>query len=490
MRILVWSTIGAIAVFLILLIVNTVRYPSRQVQVPEIDPVRVDADPPVNRLSQAIQIPTLSHEDPNKIDPAPFIAFHRFLETAYPECHKTLERITINDFSLLYKWQGSDPELAPVVLMAHQDVVPVEKSTRNQWTHGAFSGKIVDGFVWGRGALDDKGCLVAMMESVEMLVNRKFQPRRPVYFAFGHDEEIGGRQGAAKIAAHMEDKGVRAAFVIDEGMTIIKKDLSPANRKTALIGLSEKGYVTLKVSASADGGHSSMPPAKTAIGSLARAISSLEIHQMPIHYDGPAAGLFDVIGPEMPFPKKILFANLWAFKPLVTNQLEKGTTTNALIRTTCAPTLVQGGIKENILPGQAYALVNFRILQGDSISDVVDHARKVIDDPDIDVSIHDGPFHSEPSSTADIDSFGFKMIRQTIHEVFNDTIVAPGLVFGATDSRHFASVSDNIYRFVPYHVGKKDTERIHGVDERIAIDDFVKLIQFYAQLIENCSGYE
>jgi carboxypeptidase PM20D1 len=228
-----------------------------------------------------------------------------------------------------------------------------------------------------------------------------------------------------------------------------------------------------------------MPPAKTAIGSLARAIERLESHPMPAQFSGPAASLFDFIGPEMPFHKRLLFANLWAFKRMVANQLEKGPTTNALIRTTSAPTMISGGIKENILPGQAHGLVNFRILPGDSIASVVAHAKKVIDDPAIEVNIHAGPFESEPSPVSEIDSFGFNVIRKSVIEIFDDTIVAPGLVLGATDARHYASVSHNTYRFVPYILGTADTDRIHGIDERIAIENYVKIIQFYVQLIRN-----
>jgi carboxypeptidase PM20D1 len=207
--------------------------------------------------------------------------------------------------------------------------------------------------------------------------------------------------------------------------------------------------------------------------------------RLPPRFSGPAASLFSFLGPEMPFLKKLLFANLWAFKPLLARQLEKGTATNALIRTTCAPTMINGGIKENILPGQAHGLVNFRILPGDSIESVAAHAKKVIDDPAIDVSLHTGPFESEPSPISTIDSFGFNVIRQTIHQLFEDTLVSPGLVFAATDSRHFAPISENIYRFIPYILGAADIDRIHGIDERIAIENYEKIIEFYVHLIRN-----
>jgi carboxypeptidase PM20D1 len=488
MALILLLIIVTIVSIIAVLVIKTKRYRSKQIDVSVINPININTKSVIDALSQAVQIRTISYEDKKKFDPDQFVAFHQFLKDSFPNLHNKLKQNFINDYSLLYEWKGLDPTLQPVLLMAHQDVVPVEIETENKWAHDAFSGKIADGFIWGRGTLDDKGCLIAIMEAVEKLIKLNFLPRRSVYLAFGHDEEIGGQQGAAQITAFLKKNDIKFAFAIDEGMSIIDKDLSPARKKTALIGLSEKGYITLKISANAKSGHSSMPHTKTAIGSLARAISKLEEHQMPINLAGPAIKMFDFIGPEMPIIRKILFANLWAFKSIVTMQLKKTNNANALIRTTCAPTIIKGGVKENIMPSQAHVFVNFRILPGDSISSVVAHTRNVINDPAITINIHSGAFDAEPSPMANMDSFGFKTIRRTIHEIFENTIVAPGLAFGATDSRHYTGISENIYRFVPYNLGQADMERIHGVDERIAIEDYVKLIQFYAQLIRNCNS--
>ncbi len=194
------------------------------------------------------------------------------------------------------------------------------------------------------------------------------------------------------------------------------------------------------------------------------------------------------LGPEMPFVQKILFANLWLFKSLIKLNMEKANTSNALIRTTCVPTIISGGEKENVVPSLAYVLINFRILPGDTISTVVEHTKKVIDDPAITVSIYKGSFDTNPSPISSINSFGFNIIRNTIREIFKGTIVTPGLVVGATDSRHFAGICENIYRFVPYSFGKNDTDRIHGIDERIATEDYLNMIQFYAKLIQNSNA--
>lgn len=474
--------------FIVVIIVNTLRYRSKQIEIFSDSYFDVNKASAIESLSKAIRFQTISYQNKGKFNPHTFHEFHEFLKNTYPNVHSALKLETINNCSLLYEWSGLDSSLDPVLLLAHQDVVPVEPETVNMWSTDAFSGLEKDGYIWGRGTLDDKGCLIAVMEAVEHLLKIKFQPRRTVYLAFGHDEEIGGQEGAAKIAEHLKEKGVTLSFVIDEGMSIIDEKVSPAKAKTALIGLSEKGYITLKIQANAKSGHSSMPHNKTAIGTLAQTIQKLERHPMPPRVSGPALKMFAFLGPEMPFVPKILFANLWLFKSLIKLNMEKANTTNALIRTTCVPTIISGGEKENVVPSLAYVLINFRILPGDTISTVVEHAKKVIDDPAITVSIYKGSFDTNPSPISSINSFGFNIIRNTIREIFKGTIVTPGLVVGATDSRHFAGICENIYRFVPYSFGKNDTDRIHGIDERIATEDYLNMIQFYAKLIQNSNA--
>lgn len=482
-------TCVAVSTFILIFLalsLNTARYSSKQKMASNGEPIAVmDREPAVEHLSKAIQFKTISYENPNKNDADQFLNFRQFLQTSYPDLHNKLTLDIIGEYSLLYTWQGSKPGLEPVIFLAHQDVVPVEPETKESWTYDAFSGKVNEGFIWGRGTIDDKGCLIALMEAVEALIRMDFTPRRTVYLAFGHDEEVGGQQGAKKIAEYLKRKGAKISFAIDEGLTILEKDLSPAKRKTALIGVSEKGNVTLRITANSVGGHSSMPNRKTSIGILARAIKLLEANQMPVNFHGPAAQLFDYIGPEMTLPNKFVLANLWLFKSLVTLGLQKVNTTNAMVRTTCAPTVIEGGEKVNILPSQATVYVNYRILPGDTISSVLDHTRTIINDPDVDISIHRGAFDTDPSLISSVDAVGFKAIWQTISEVFQNVIVAPGLVLGATDSRHYKRICRNIYRFVPYRLGRADVSRIHGVDERISIEDYIKLIQFYVQLIRN-----
>jgi len=486
MKTLIKVVLAVIVIFIAVLIGKTMMFSSRQEVIGSVTPINIDSKAALMRLSQALQIPTISHQDLAKVDTARLVEFHKLLKSNYPLVHQKLELEVINDYSLLYKWPGSDVSLKPVVLMAHMDVVPIEPGTEANWEYAPFSGAIEKEYIWGRGALDMKSTLIAVIEAAEENLKRGLSPKRTIYLAFGHDEEIGGENGAKKIAAHLKEKGVQIEFTVDEGMPILDKKLSPAKRPTAIIGLAEKGYVTLKVTAKAKGGHSSMPPLKTTIGILAKAITALEQNQMPASYAGPAKLLFDYLGPEMPFVQKMLFANHWLFERVIVGQLEKVGTMNASLRTTTAPTMIRGGVKENVLPSQAHVLVNFRIRPGNTPDDVVSHAKNVINDPAVEISVHNGR-GTMPSPVASVDAMGFKAIKKTISEVFKDTIVAPGLLVAGTDTKHYVAISDNCYRFFPIIFGPDDPKRIHGTNERIAVDNYIKMIQYNARLMENIS---
>lgn len=234
------------------------------------------------------------YQDLAQFEPAAFLAFHRFLERSFPALHQTLQRKVISDYSLLYKWTGSDPTLKPIAILAHMDVAPIEPGTEENWTHGAFEGVVTNNFVWGRGALDMKAVLLAAMEAVEDLVSRGYHPRRTVYLAFGHDEENGGYQGAREIATFLKAQGVQLSFTVDEGMMIAGRGVSPLDKPLAVIGVAEKGTVDIKLTVNGGGGHSSMPPAQTTVGVLCGAVQRLESHPMPASIDGPTAIFYAV----------------------------------------------------------------------------------------------------------------------------------------------------------------------------------------------------
>lgn len=476
--------VGVVVVALVAVVMfKAATFSSKQLKV---KPVKVDIDEKgvAQRLAASVRFRTISFENPKMFKGKPFADLLKFIEKSYPLVHKNLKKEVINNYSLLYTWKGSDSSLKPFMIMGHTDVVPVAKGTLKDWKHPPYSGKIVNGAIWGRGTLDDKVAVFGALEAVEALLAKNFKPKRTLYLSFGHDEEIGGHQGAQAIAKLLKKRGVTLEYVIDEGMVITKGILPGVKKPVALIGLAEKGNVSLKLSLKGKGGHSSMPPKHTSIGLLSSAIHRLERNQMPPRLEGPTGTMFEYAGPEMSFGMRLVFANMWLFKPLVIGLLEKKKSTNATIRTTTAATIFSSGTKENVLPTHATAIVNFRILPGDSVKSVIAHVKKVIKDKRIKVELGSG-FNNEPSSVSPTKVMGFKVIQRTIGEIFPDAVVAPNLVIGGTDSLHYKIVCKNIYRFLPLSVTSADLKRIHGTNERIVAKNYANIVRFYIQLVRN-----
>jgi carboxypeptidase PM20D1 len=488
-RLLRALTLALLLLFLVLTF-ETLRFHSRQLgvqPVPERALSPAESQARVERLQKAIGFRTISSSDPAKIDRAQFDAFHAFLAQAFPRFHQATTREQVGESSLLFTWKGSQPGERPILLMAHQDVVPVEPGTEGAWKFPPFEGHVDDdGYLWGRGTLDDKAALLALLESAEQLLAEGFVPRRTIYFGFGADEEIDGADGAIRFAQLFAARGVKLAWVLDEGLPLTEGIVPGVNAKVASIGIAEKGSLSLELRAEADGGHSSMPPPTTAVGRIARAVERLETQPFAPRLDGVAASTFDYLGPELPLVRRVALANRWLFGRLLIAQLAKSPTTAALLHTTTAATMLSGGVKENVLPQRATAVVNFRILPGDSIASVLAHVRATVDDASLAVTPL-ASLRSEPSPVARLDGPGFRLLHETVREIFPGAIVAPGLVLGATDSRHLAPVADT-YRFLPWLFHADDPARVHGTNERISIANYQQGIRFFAQLLKNANG--
>lgn len=464
--------------------VRTVGYDSRQIAVAPAHHLTVDAAAAAERFAGALRFRTISYQDSTQFDANEFRRFQDYLVKSFPKTHAAMGRQSVGRFSLLYRWTGTDTMLAPIVLMAHQDVVPVEPGTESTWTYPPFDGRIAEGYVWGRGAMDDKGSLLAQLEAIETLLSQGVTPRRTVYLALGHDEEVGGRGGASAIAALLASRGVRPAFVLDEGGAIATDLVPGVAGPVALVGIAEKGYLTLELSVRAEGGHSSMPPRQTAVGILSAAIDELEEHPVPGGVRGATAQMFDYLGPELPFGMRAFFANRWLFGGLLAKRFGASPAGNAMLRTTTAPTIIEAGVKENVLPSVARARVNFRLLQGDSIAGLVAYVRRIIGDPRVTVSIPE-TFKTEPSPVSPVDAEEFGLLVRTIRAIVPDAIVVPWLVVGGTDSRYYAALTPNVYRFGAAPIGPGDTERAHGTDERLSVDGYAQNVKFYMQLLRN-----
>ncbi len=469
-----------------IVVVRTLQYHSRQIAATPATGLTVDTTAAAERLADALKFRTISYHDSTQFDAHEFRGFQAFLEQAFPRIQSSVSRETVATFGLLYKWAGSDPALAPIVLMAHQDVVPVEPGTESRWTYPPFEGRIADGYVWGRGALDDKDNLMAQLEAIEILLSQNAVPRRTVYLVSGYDEEVGGTRGAAAIARVLAERGVRPAFVLDEGGALAMGTIPGIRGPVALVGIAEKGYLTLDLTVQAEGGHSSMPPRQTAIGILSAAIDRLEDHPVPGGIRGPTADLFAYLGPELPFGMRLLFANRWLFGDLLARAFGASGPGNAMLRTTTAPTIFQAGVKDNVLPSSAHAVVNFRLLQGDSIAGIVDYVRRTIDDPRVRVAIAP-TFRTEPSPVSPVGDDAFRLLARTIREVVPDAIVVPWLVVGGTDSRYLAPLTPNVYRFSGVPIRQDDLERPHGTNERISVAGYGQNVKFYLQLIRNAA---
>ncbi|HYL21788.1 MAG TPA: M20 family peptidase [Gemmatimonadales bacterium] len=467
-------------------VTRTLGLHSRQVAVTPVPSEPLDSTALAQRLAGALKFKTISYQDSTRFEAREFDGFQRYLRESFPKVHAALKLEKVNGYGLLYQWAGSDSGLAPAVLLAHQDVVPVEPGTEGKWTEPPFGGTIAAGYVWGRGALDDKGSLVAILEAIEHLLSAGAKPRRTVYLAFGYDEEVGGRRGAAHIADLLGSRNVRPEFVLDEGGALATGLIPGVAAPVALIGIAEKGYVTVELTAQAEGGHSSMPPKETAVGILAAGLTRLEHHQMPRAIRGPTADLFDFLGPEMPFGPRLVMANRWLLGGLLTAGFGATPQGNAMLRTTTAPTVLQAGVKENVLPSTARALVNFRILPGDSAASVLQHVRRAVDDPRIGVRALQETV-SDPSGVTSVNGEPFQLLARTIRQVIAGAVVTPWLVVGATDSRHYSGLTPNVLRFVGAPIGPDDLRRVHGTDERVSVEGYVNSVRIYIQLLKNAA---
>ena len=480
------ALIAAVIVLGAVLAFNVFSQGSRQLQVAAVPKAQLDTQAAAARLGEAIRFRTISSYEKPEQHAEALRAMQAHIEKSFPAFHAAAKREIVADYSLLYTWGGNDPKAQPIALLAHQDVVPVAPGTDQDWQHPPYDGVIADGYIWGRGAWDDKGNLYAMLEAAEMLAKAGFKPTRTVYFAFGHDEEVAGTRGARNIAALLASRGVKLDFVIDEGLLIADGLVKGLDKPAALIGLAEKGYATLVLHAEATPGHSSMLPRDTAIGMMAAALARLEDHKLPLQIRGTVREMFDTLAPEMSGLSRVALSNLWLFRPLLLREFAKTGPTEATVRTTTALTIFNAGDKDNVLPGHAEATVNFRLIPGDTQASVTEHVRETINNDRI--AIRPFPGNTDPPPVTGTESPSYRTLNRTIREIFADVIVAPGLMVAATDSRHYVGVTDKIFRFSPVRATGEDLKRFHGTNERLSVEGYADMIRFYRRLLENAAG--
>ena len=483
-ELLYYALPAAVLILAAVILMRALAFRSRRYEAEQEQGIEIDVRGAAERLSGAIQIPTITASDPERAERAPFGEFIRYLEKAYPAVHRILEREIVNDYSLLYRWKGGAGNLKPVLLMAHIDVVPVEKGTEQDWSHPPFSGAVAEGFVWGRGTMDIKNQVILILEAVEYLLGKGFTPDRDFYLAFGHDEEVRGEDGAFKISELLQSRGITFEYVLDEGGAVTVGAMPGVERPIALVGIAEKGYADIRITADGEAGHSSMPPMHTAAGRIGRAVVELEKRQRPARISPYLKEMLAYIGPEMKFGLRVVLANLWLFGPLFSLIFKSSRAGNALLRTTAAVTILEGGSEPNVLPRKASAVINYRIAPGESVQGLLDHVRRTVGE-----KIEVEPLvTTEPSKISPVDGSGFKTIERAVYAIFPQAVTVPYIVMGGTDAIRYEPLCDRIYRFTPMLISQDDLERMHGTDERLSLENVERGVRFYVELLKERRG--
>ena len=446
--------------------------------VPELDEAAV-----VARFAGAIRMRTISHDDRSNFDAEPFLAFREYLRGAFPLVHERADITVINNYSLVFRIDGSDSSLKPVLFMGHMDVVPVDEITREQWTHEPFAGTVADGAIWGRGTLDDKVSVMSFLEATEALLTNGHQPARSMYLAFGHDEEVGGADGAKQVAQQFAEEGIEFEFVLDEGGIVTEGILDFVDRPVAIIGVAEKGYVNLRLTVNAAGGHSSQPPPQSALGIVSRAVVKVEDNPFPAELTF-IKQTFAAIAPYSSFTNRLALANTWLLGSIIESNLLKGRATAATLRTTTAATMASGSSKSNVLPTRAEVVVNFRIIPGETAESVRDRVIGIIDDERVEVTMESA---IDPSPVSPINTMGYKMLASMIRGFDDNILVAPYLVQGGTDAKYFYTVSPNVYRFIMARATPDTLMSVHGIDEHIPVEDYLTAIRFYYAFMQRAT---
>ena len=451
------------------------------------EPPAVDVAAAAESLGAAIRIQTVTYAsgDPKPGADQPWIDLEAALKARYPAIFAKMTMEKVLTHAMLMTWAGSDPSLPPVILMAHQDVVPVNPGTDADWTHGPFGGVVADGYVWGRGAMDDKGSLIAILEAGDALAKSGWTPKRTVIFAFGHDEEVSGA-GAEAIFALLKTRNVTPAMVLDEGYAVL--DNYPLTGKSAaLIGVAEKGYISLQITANTEGGHSSRPPPESGAVRIARALVALEENQMPADLSAPPFNeMIEAVSADLPFTLKVAFANQWLLGSIIKDQVASDPTANAIVRTTTAPTMLNGSIKDNVLPQRASAVVNFRIHPNDTVASVTQHVKDVTSHIEgLTITPYEDGIGSEPSPVSSTTNEAYRVLEAVARATGGGEVpVAPALVVGATDARYASAISkDAIYRFAPAIYDDADLNGFHGTNERLSVENLGRMIKGYAQIM-------
>ena len=490
MKVLWWALaaiVGLAAVLVVVILVRTENFtPAAATDVAGVHlppHMAVDALSAAAHLGQSVRYQTVSHQDAKDNDWSQWDQQRAWLASTYPAFHAAAKLEIVGERTLLFTWAGTDASLAPIILMAHQDVVPVTPGTEKDWQHPPFSGEIADNAVWGRGSVDDKGELIGLMEAVEALVRAGFHPKRTIYVVSGHNEEVKGN-GALAAAQTLKARGVHADWLLDEGGSIETDDVITGGT-VAKIAIAEKGYMNIRVTARGEGGHSSRPPKETAVATLSRAVVAISEHQFPLHIGPTLRTQLEILAPKTPWMTRMRIANLWATEHWLTTELGATPAGAAMLHTTIAPTMLTGSPKANVLPQVATSLINFRVDPDQSTQDVMDAMKAAVGDIPVELAFEDRYEPIKPSSTT---SAGWKAIAALASDISGGAPVVPSLFLASTDSSRFPDVAKDIYRFSPTVGTALELKQVHGTNEHMPIENLKRIIDFYERLIRMTAG--
>ena len=458
------------------LFIRTLLFVPKEQRNTQADSVTVDVERATLSLAEMIKCKTVSNTNRELEDGAEFDIFKSLLPTLFPRVYETCVCEEPTDRSILLRWRGKCDEF-PTVLMAHYDVVSAVES---DWDRPAFLGLIENDVLWGRGAIDTKVTLNAILSAAESLIGEGFVPQSDIYFAFGGDEEING-YGAKAIAELLQKRGIEPCMVLDEGGAIVENSFPGVSGRCALIGIAEKGVANIEYSVKSDGGHSSAPKKNTPIERLSEACVRIKNKPFKFRITEPAAKMIDCLGRHSAFGYRLIFANLWFFSPVL-NMIAKhsGGELNAIFRTTTAFTKMRGSEGMNVIPPVATLVSNHRILPGDSVESVKEGLRKTVKDKNVEIRVIEGV---EPSRTSATSGKAWDRLSDAVSVTWKDAIVSPYLMFACSDSKHYSTFSDKVYRFSPLTLTKEERNTIHGNNERITKSQIHKSIEFYTRLI-------
>lgn len=471
--------VAVVAVFLTIILIRAALFVPKDEPQPSAEAVDFDRKAAQAALAALVRCRTVSNADHALEDDGEFEKLIALLPELYPHVVKACPLQRLPDRALLFHWKGKE-EGEPAVLMAHYDVVPVEEEN---WEKPPFAAVVEDGVLWGRGTLDTKVTFNGILSAAEALISQDFTPKNDIYFAFSGGEEVNGN-GAVNIVRWFEEHGITPALVVDEGGAVVRDVFPGVKEPCALIGIAEKGMLNLEYRIASSGGHASAPKPHTPVGRLSAACTKVEAHPFRSHLTAPVLKMFDTLGRRSTFLYRVIFANLWCFKPVLDMICKKsGGELNALVRTTVAFTQMRGSKAPNVIPPSASMVANMRLNPEDTVEGAVEYIRQTIADPDIELVVGD---HMEPSPISRTDCEGWRRVASAVSATWPGSVVSPYLMVQCSDSRHYRDLSDRVYRFSAMDLTSEERSTIHGNNERIRLEVIDRAVEFFIRLMRQC----